>query len=100
VTDLVDLDAVQQPSRETTKEAIADLMFELSDLFRKYDEHELTRWSEVKTKDGRPYLPLRALAPAREAFRRLVEGVPGFPLLTPEPGSAAAALDRIDEQAS
>lgn len=74
MSELVDLDTLggEESRREATREAIADLMVELTDLFRKYDEHETTKWSEVKTKDGRPYLPLLALAPAREAFRRLV----------------------------
>jgi hypothetical protein len=73
VTELVDLDALtdEETRRQALKAAIADLMFALADLTRKYDEHDARKWSEIRHSDGRPYIALGALAPAVDAFRRL-----------------------------
>lgn len=73
MTELVDLDALadEEARRQALKAAIADLMFALADLTRKYDEHDARKWSEIRHSDGRPYIALGALTPAVDAFRRL-----------------------------
>ena len=73
MTELVDLDALtdDETRRQELKDAIADLMFAMADLTRKYEEHDARKWSEIRHSDGRPYIALGALDAAVDAFRRM-----------------------------
>lgn len=65
--------APKVPSEEAVCfENVAVFMAAMGEVVRKYDQHETTKWSEVRNSNGRSYIPLAVLDDVVAAYRKVV----------------------------